>query len=161
MVLKLNTSKQLLDMIFEKSNFQGAQGGKSKIIFKTFLSNCKQKCIKLELLTKIVNEFKPWTIFRKISILDVWQSFEYTSCKRSHLCEYHTFLCALCGSDKSSKENKHIRNRSHMTLARGGRVSHSGFFCIFGQSLLFFFYEKGSDGSNFFTFRPKSYVNDP
>ena len=55
----MNTSKQLLDMIFEKSNFQGAQGGKSKIIFKTFLSNCKQKCIKLELLTKIVNEFKP------------------------------------------------------------------------------------------------------
>ena len=29
-----------------------------------------------------------------------------------------------------------------MTLARGGRVSHSGFFCIFGQSLLFFFMKK-------------------
>ena len=48
---------------------------------KPIAEACEELCkvSKMESFAKIVNGFKPLTIFAKLSILDVWLGSEYTS----------------------------------------------------------------------------------
>ena len=45
----------------------------------------------IKLFTEIVDSIKPWTVFAKRFILDVWRGYEYTSSSKHSDKEYSTW----------------------------------------------------------------------